>query len=123
MRSCFFEETTTDLSGLWLHLISFKENMNEDRMTEIHFLDSVRTLFVIESLVGYRLTYQDVHCTFNDRDELIHSKRFTVESKQITKEKFEQAIRKGFKEYRDFVVRNQLPISAYQLEQLIKQTI
>ena len=41
----------------------------------------------------------------------------------IEKEKFEQAIRKGFKEYHDFVMKNKLPISSYQLEQLIKQKI
>lgn len=94
----FFEEKTTDLSGLWLNLISFKENMNDKGMTEACFLDSVRTLFIIGTPVGYQLKYQDAHYTFNNRDELIHSEPFTVESKQIEKEKFEQAIRKGFKE-------------------------
>ncbi|MFJ8265735.1 hypothetical protein [Peribacillus asahii] len=119
----FFEEKTTDLSGLWLNLISFKENMNDKGMTEVCSLDSLRTLFIIETPVGYQLKYQDAHYTFNDRDELIHSEPFTVESKQIEKEKFEQAIRKGFKEYHNFVVKNKLPISSYQLEQLIKQKI
>ncbi|KAB7672164.1 hypothetical protein [Bacillus sp. B1-b2] len=57
---------------------------------------------------------------FNDRAELIHTEPFIVESTQMEKEKFEQAIRKGFKEYRNFVVKNKLPISSYQLEQLLK---
>jgi hypothetical protein len=122
-RELFFEEKTTDLSGLWLNLISFKENTNDKGMTEVCFLDSVRTLFIIETPVGYRLKYQDAHYRFNDRDELIHSEPFTVESKQIEKEKFEQAIRKGFKEYHDFVVKNKLPISSYYLEQLLQQKI
>ncbi|MBM7602627.1 hypothetical protein JOC75_000597 [Metabacillus crassostreae] len=54
---------------------------------------------------------------------MIHSDPFTIESKVIEREKFEQAIRKGFKKYQNFVVENELPISSYQLEQIIKQKI
>lgn len=119
----FFEEDTTSLSELWLDLISFKENINGKGIVEVCFLDSVRNLFIMETPVGYRLKYKDAHCTFNDKDELIHSAPFTIESKQIKKEKFEQAIRKGFMEYLDFVVNNKLPISSSQLEKLKKQKI
>ncbi|MFS0881086.1 hypothetical protein [Metabacillus niabensis] len=116
----FFAEETTSLSDLWLDLISFKKIMNSKGIAEICFLDGMRSLFIIETPFGYRLEYQDLQHTFNDKDELLHRIPFTVESMEVEKVKFELAIRKGFKEYFDFVVENKLPISSNQFQELLE---
>lgn len=119
----FFEEETTSLSDLWIDVISFRKVMNSKGIVEICFLDSIRSLFIKETPLGYRIEYQDIQHTFNDKDELLHCVPFTVESMEVEKVEFELAIRMGFKEYFDFVLENKLPISSNQFQELLEKNI
>ena len=113
----FFEGETSELSGLWISLIHFREYL-EHNQGEIHLLDSMIEFFIEEKNTGYQLKYIDMEYTINENNELVHTEYITRKSKLIDKEIFERAVRKGFLDYRNFIARNNLPISAEQLDEI-----
>lgn len=118
----FFEGETTALTWLWLDLISFQERFIHD-VAEITFLDSQVSFFIVEKEEGYQLQYGKTHFTFNEENIVIHSEERRMESQLINKETFIRAIEEGFIEYREFIVKNQLPISKWQWQDLLTKKI
>lgn len=115
----FFEAETSELSGLWIDLINFR-NYIEHKLGKIHLLDNMIEFFIEENNTGYQLKYIDMEDTVNEKNELVDTEYITRKSKLIDKETFEKAVRKGFLDYRTFIVDNNLPISAEQLDELNK---
>ena len=106
--SLFFKQGTTDAFGLWWDLLNAIEKPGKHHIT---FLDYDRDL-TIKHGQNYEFFYIEKEYEWDENDVLVRMTKTTISSALLPKEEVEEAIKEAFMLYADFILQNDLPISA-----------
>lgn len=110
----FFENVTTDPYCTWRGLMDAIERPGKHN---VYFLDSSIDLKIIHDQ-QYTFQFIDIEYVWGDDDYLISSSKKTMTSEPLPKEVVETAIRQGFREFAEFMLDNDIPISTAYKEEL-----
>lgn len=110
----FFENATTDAHGTWREMMNALDGPGKHH---ICFLDSPIDLKVIHEK-HYTFQYIHIDYMWGDDNYLISSSKKTVTSEPLPKDAVETIIRDGFKQFAEFMLENDIPISKDYKEEL-----
>lgn len=110
----FFENATTDAHGTWRKLMNALDGPGKH---SVCFLDSPVDLQVLHEK---HYTFQYIHTDYvwGDNNYLISSSKKTVTSEPLPMDTVEPVIREGFKQFAEFMLENDIPISKAYKEEL-----
>lgn len=110
----FYENATTDAHGTWRELMNALEGPGKH---QICFLDSSIDLTIIHEK-HYTFQYIHIDYVWGDDHYLISSSKKTMTSDPLPKDVVETVIRDGFKQFAEFMLENDIPISTAYKEEL-----
>ena len=110
----FYENATTDAHGTWRELMDALDGPGKH---SVCFLDSSIDLKIMHEK-HYTFQYTSIDYVWGDDHYLISSSKKTMTSDPLPKDVVETAIRQGFKQFAEFMLENDIPISAAYKEEL-----